>query len=45
MYTAIIIPKPANANQLTTAINNAVLPGAEIVAVTVDGSQLIIVYK
>ncbi|HHT9111155.1 MAG TPA: hypothetical protein ACFYDZ_08375 [Candidatus Brocadiaceae bacterium] len=45
MYTAITIPKPIGAGPLTTAINNAVPPGREIVAVSVDGNNLIIVYK
>jgi hypothetical protein len=45
MYTAIIIPKPNGAAPLTAAINSAVPPGKEIVAITVDGNNLIIVYK
>jgi hypothetical protein len=47
MYQAIIIPRPSpiNSSALTTAINNAVPPGSEIVSVAVDGAYLIIVYK
>lgn len=45
MYKVIIIPKASDAASLTAAINNAVPPGREIVAVTVDGNNLIIVYK
>jgi hypothetical protein len=45
MYTAVTIPKPNGSKPLTDAINAAVPPGKEIVAITVDGNNLIIVYK
>ena len=45
MYTAIIIPRPTGAGPLTTAINNAIPPGNELVTIAVDGTDLIIVVK